>query len=164
MVIWEGSLYRGLSSVILIPTIWEVDDQRASESSNDPGRTALRAPGGRWNEAGRSVLSLTEVMAKLAADPKADYTSIVSRAREGFSQSVVIAKQAAGEPLDRPVGMKDRGDRYVFQPEVFVLTYDLAQELAGRRLNGAPGVFAVNYRDEGQLSGDYTLYLRVERR
>ena len=153
MVVWQGGLYRGLSAVIIVPTIWEVDEQ------GGPGRTPDRT----WAPAIGYDESLTQAIAKLATDPKADYASVVARVGETFGRPFAIPKQAAGEPRDRPVGMRDRGGDYVFRPDVRVLTYDEAEALSRRNFNGAAGVFPVSYRDDGALNGDYTLYLKVER-
>jgi hypothetical protein len=163
MVIWEGSLYRNLSAVILVPTIWEMDDQRMPERRDDESRLPLLAAGGKWGEASSNITRLAPLLVKLASDAKADYSPVTNQIRDSFNRYLLIAKQATPEPTDRPIGMKDRGNYFAFTPEVLALTYDVAEELSRRSFNGTLGVFAINYHDDGELNGDYTLYLKVER-
>jgi len=164
MVMWEGSLYCGLSAVVIIPTIWEIDDQLRGSYGNDSHLIPILAPGGRWSEASRTIPSMDSLVAKLATDSKANYTPVIDAIKESFNRSVVIQNQLVGEPADRPIGMKSRGSYYSFVPEVLVLNYELAQELSQGNFNGAVGVLAINYRDADELRGDYTLYLKIERR
>jgi hypothetical protein len=68
-----------------------------------------------------------------------------------------------GEASNRPIGMMRSGDRYDFDPQVLILTYQMADMIARTDFGKGNGVVEMRYKDDGDLEGDYTLYIKVVR-
>lgn len=67
---------------------------------------------------------------------------------------------------NRPIGMVRLATSprvFSLQPQVFVLTYEVARDAAARDKGFGPGVVEVRYEEARELEGDYTLYFKVER-
>ena len=148
MLVWEGTLTRGENAVVLLPVLWEVDDP----------------PGNLFTEFVRA-----HAAARLDSDLVAHVRTMIAghSARIGddarrLFDGVRMLKSAAG-PMNRPVGMDDRGDRWAYRPPVQVMTFERASTLAASANNGLPrGVFPVEFRDADALRGLYTLYFQIE--
>ena len=55
------------------------------------------------------------------------------------------------------------GDRYTFDPQVLILTYQMADMIARTDFGKGTGVIEMHYKDDPDLEGEYTLYLKVVR-
>jgi hypothetical protein len=147
-LLFEGDLIQGMNAVTVIPTIWEVD-----------GGAGLWP---RFQSALAAALpSIITSTATLAGGP-------------GAGTAIAPAAEATIGAIDRLMtGIRggDGGDRVIgihgetFSPRVIRLNYDIA-ELALRTRIGGPapaGIIPIVYRDEGDLNGNYTLYVKIER-
>jgi hypothetical protein len=147
-LLFEGDLVQGLNSVILIPTIWEVD-----------------GGAGLWPRFQRAIAEASPAIitaaATLAGGP-------------AVGGAVGPAAQASIDAIDRLMtGIRggDGGDRLIgihgdsFTPNIIRLNYDIAELALRTRIAGpAPlGVLPIVYRDQGDLNGNYTLYVKIER-
>ena len=145
-LVWEGDLVQGLNGVVIIPTIWEID---GGGSIFPHFQTAL-------DEAAPEILATA---ATLAGGP-------------ATGQAVRPAAQATFRAIERATSdiRRETGDRLIgigqtpFRPWLIQLNYDIAEEVMRTRIGRAPaGILSIPYHDEGDLNGDYTLYLKVER-
>lgn len=154
LIVWQGELVKDQTAVMVIPTIWEWDDTpglldtlsgipilRALDSA-----TAILASG---MLAGGGVQSARDV--GLGSAPGGETT---------------VRRSLIGDKKDRPIGMEDSSNRsvYEFMPKLITFTYNLAEAaLNSNPVGRGAGVFEINYRDNNDLRGDYTLYLQIER-
>lgn len=168
MLLWEGDLFEGGNTVVVIPTIWEWDGDPHFQPHIsrlfstlaldliDPVLTVL--PG--EDRAGGST-TFRNVISTLSALNCYDSARLIA---ENMVVGIHLNRSAIGNPRDRPIGMYliDRGD-LCFRPLSLRLNYAYALEIAGTNFGRGVGVVMLRYRDAEELKGDYTLYVQVER-
>jgi hypothetical protein len=155
LLVWEGELMDGKDALVIRPSLWEVDgDNTAFQYWK--GWVARTDP--RALVANAAAQSITQV----TGDTIISTTSQALTTRWGRG-----AEAWADAGRDRPIGMT----QYRWHDLVLVLTREAIEaELAktsGTR--GTPGLLALQLVDTARpdpvgasMSGDYTLYLRVE--
>lgn len=160
VVLWEGELASGANSVVIVPTLWEWDGDpdflnRALGFLGAPivlageaAGIALTASPESVSEGSRALLG--HVFAKLTG-------------RGELGSNVRVTKNVFGDAKDRPIGMKDAGAFYVFEPQALKLDYDSASLLSTTNFGRGDGIVSMTYRDAEELKGDYTLRIRIEK-
>jgi len=150
LIAWEGELTRDRKALALIPTIWESDI--------DP-----RMLGSQWTSAVADTWVGIGSEMRLAISRRGGHTPTLELrdSVKTFFDSVRVNE--GNDPKDRPIGMDDRGDFLGFTPQMLVLTYDAADIISRTEFRGDPGVLALNFRDQSDFDGDYTLFIRVVR-
>jgi hypothetical protein len=165
LVLWEGSLANEEDALVLRPTIWEWDGDHTG--FNTWLRAVAADPAGIWKYG-----PLQQTMAAAA----------ISEVQGG--SILFIATDVAGHTLipnaneywvdagrDRPVGISDpRGISAQWIDRLLLLTrekieYELSKSGA---IGGVRGLLPLRFVDTSTgsiaaLSGDYTVYLRLER-
>ncbi|HEX8121207.1 MAG TPA: hypothetical protein VF549_08075 [Solirubrobacteraceae bacterium] len=183
MILFDGQLIEGETSVLVAPTLWEFDSGSAPAAQPEETGTiafidpppilaflrllrahTLPSPGD-----GTGALQATLTNGDAAWGPTAGAFTDPTQV-PGFA-AVRVHKNLFGDPGDRPIGMADTGEFYTFNPQVLALTFNLAERLtasqpplpfapAGARPNGIVGL---RYTDNERLRGDYVMFLQVER-
>lgn len=157
LFVWEGQLARDDNALVLIPSIWEWDDGPTTLHDTEWTRSIANT----WTSISSDVQRI------IARRGGSDPGSIRASLRTLFN-NVALGKSLLGPffggPTHRPVGMDDRGDRYGYQPEALVLTYDAADRIARTVTPGrGAGIIQLNFTDHPDLQGNYTLFIQVER-
>jgi hypothetical protein len=150
LLVWEGELVRGEHALLILPTLWEWDTPYSLET---PYVAAVAAA---WGD--DQIEAAARRMSQFDAGPRVTFGDRLADLFGG----VRISKDSLGDPKSRPVGMIDRGDHYAFAPRALVFTYQSAARVASLSLNGAPGVYRLDFDDDERLRGAYTLYIQVE--
>lgn len=152
LLVWEGELGSAQNALLIIPSIWEWDGDVSLENRYVASLAALR------NDRVIQSALRTAISTRRDMDLPA-----VNRLRSLFSE-VKVSKAFPGDPKNRPVGMIDRGGHYyVFNPRFMVLTYEKASLIAQSNNNGlGRGVISMEFRDDNELKGLYSLYIQVE--
>ena len=151
LFVWEGELGSGQNALLFIPSIWEWDRDVSLENHYRASLAAVR------NDRGIQSALRTAISTRRDID-----FSALNRLRDMFGP-VRVSKTFLGDPKNRPVGMIDRGgDSYVFRPPVLVLTYEKASLIAQSNNGLGRGVIQVEFRDDDELQGSYSLYIQVE--
>jgi hypothetical protein len=147
-LLFEGDLVQGMNAVTIVPTIWEID-----------------GGAGLWPRFQRALAD---------ALPAIITSTATLAGGSAAGTAIAPAAEATVGAIDRLMtGIRggDGGDRLVgihgetFSPNIIRLNYDIA-ELALRTRIGGPapaGIIPIVYRDEGDLNGNYTLYVKIER-
>ncbi len=69
-----------------------------------------------------------------------------------------------GVAQDRPVGMADSGQDFIFNSKSLLLNYDVADRISKTTFSHGKGVLALEYQDSQRIGGGrYAVYLQVER-
>jgi hypothetical protein len=148
-LLFDGALTQGRDAAVIISSIWEVDGPSSLESGYSDAMARDRA-------------SLARIVSRLIAVPP---TSALLPGRAlGISNTVTLGRGplGLGQVDDRPIGMQAIGGNFGFTPQVLVLTYDGARELARRDAGFGRGVIEIRYVDDQWLEGDYSLFVKVE--
>jgi hypothetical protein len=145
-VLWQGDIPAGWG-VAVTPTLWEWD-----------GGTDL------FNSWGQLVVTHGPAIAKavkkvVTADAPTPADAIISGVSEGLPSLFIALQGILGQAKDRPIGIQNQS----FTARTIVLTEKTAKLLSDHSYGerGA-GVVPLNFKDEANLAGDYTLYVRVE--
>jgi hypothetical protein len=167
MTLWEGELVEGENAVVVVPTIWEWDGDRATNEER------------RWNNGLHNALSLQSAL-------------IASTVRGGAAVAPLIARNFTRIHItndgNRPIGSSRKWTNYggviahtiPMQLGAIVLTYARANETVARPgsytlpvREGAEasnlsqhlpaGTIAFPMVDEQDMLGHYTLFLKLER-
>lgn len=155
--VWEGTLESGGDSVLVIPAIWEWD------GNQDFLTGVFRFLGAPVALAGEGLGLAVNARAPSLLDEAQLVYSPVLRSLAGRGEAgsdIVTSKSVFGDPKDRPIGMKDDGAAYRYDPQAIQIDYETAVQLSGDR-----GGFRVPMRfvDADELKGDYTLHVKVVR-
>lgn len=163
MLMFEGELIEGENAVVIIPTIWEWDGDEELIRTWDANFNS-RSFTGPWLGSGGGGPAVSDVEESFRTFYVSDAGSLSLSRPRNFTNSPGVAG-------DRPIGMRafrqddapNSGD--AFRPQQLVLTYAAAQMAARTSYSDkGPGIVAIRYRDHADLgSGEYTLYLQVER-
>jgi hypothetical protein len=162
LVLWEGELASGANSVVIVPTIWEWD---GDPDFLNRALGFLGAPIVLLGEGAGIALSPPSPDA-LPATARALLGHVFARltARGEIGANVRVSKNVFGDPKDRPIGMKDAGVFYVFEPQALRLDFNSASLLSRTNFGAGNGILGMTYRDAEELKGDYTLHIHVERK
>jgi hypothetical protein len=150
--LWEGDLIKGERAVVITPSLWEWD------GSGDVFGGWLTWANTAFQKIAQSVG--TFIGGGSAADTIKNATQLGLDVLNVFGNP-----DFRGIPGDRPIGTtrNSSGTGFVFDPKVVLLNYDRAEALISQKTNGVSGAFALQFTDDPTLTGDYTLWLRVER-
>jgi hypothetical protein len=151
-VLWEGDLIQGKRAVVITPSIWEWD------GAGDTVNSWVK-----WGE--EAIPKLAQAIGTfIGGGGGADTIKKASDLAVGVLK-VFDNPALFGVPGDRPIGTlkNPNGNDYIFDPLVVLLNYDRAETLISEQTQGVSGLVALHYKDDPALTGDYTLYLRVER-
>lgn len=151
MHVWEGELVKGQNVVMLIPTIWEYD-----------GGKDVFDEWVSWAKKTANTLKNSETLAKLIGK---EGVAVIDLTELGLGIALSLQRDGIlGQAQDRPIGVKPKGNSYVFAPKAVVLNYETAEFALRKNVGGkGPGIIAIPYRDDPKLAGDYILYLQIER-
>jgi hypothetical protein len=163
LVLWEGSLANGEDALVLRPTIWEWDGDHAG--LNYWLNVVTRDPAGTWNYAPLQETVASPSISEVRGGGILD----ISNNLASFTRAP--SNVEAGK--DRPIGI-DRPDpstSYLdwWRDRLLVLTREkIEQELSkSGAVGGIRGLFPLRFidstRGDRAMSGDYTVYLRLER-
>lgn len=150
-LVFEGDLVQGLNAVVIVPTIWEVD---GGGNLWPRFQTAINA----------AAPAIITAATTLAASPAAGAAVAPAATATFGALDNLMTGIRGGDGGDRLIGLRRGSGGETFTAHVVRLNYDLA-ELALRTRIGPhpPGILALNYRDDGDLNGNYMMYLKVER-
>jgi hypothetical protein len=152
-MLFEGELTQGANAALIIPTIWEWDNNGA-------------LPMAFANALERDRPAITSTVRRLISSslPAAPESYVLPGSTLGIGNTVTLGHGplGLGQVDDRPIGMRARDGNYGFTPQALVLTYDGARVLARADFGFGRGVIPVRYQDERSLEGDYTLFIQVE--
>jgi hypothetical protein len=153
-IAWEGNLEKNENVVFITPTIWEWDSGQSNwtgwiqwqvNTDTQFGQKAKDIVAGRWPLAG----------------PVFDAVSLGIQTFGTLQSGGVIGNSGL-----RPIGMQPDagGNTYSFNPQVLVLTFDIAENIVNSQPSGlGPRVMVLRYWEDKYWRGDYVLYLQVER-
>lgn len=152
-ILFDGELTQGANAALIIPTIWEWDN-------NGPLRGTFADALERDRPAITSTVSRL-ISSSLPATPD---SYVLPGSSLGIGNTVTLGHGplGLGQVDDRPIGMRALDGNYGFTPQVLVLTYDGARVLARADFGFGRGVIPVRYQDDRSLEGDYTLFIHVE--
>ena len=148
-----GEITQGRNALAVIPSLWEYD--RYDTPLLGPYVDMMTDP-----SLARSVPRF------ITSPPGTDLGNFIKNGSElGMPLRVSIGHGplGLGEVNNRPIGMMRIADRYVFDPKVLILTYEMADMVARTNFGRGNGVIEMRYQDDRDLEGDYTLYIKVER-
>ena len=153
LLIWEGELVSGRDALMIIPSIWEWDSPVHLNREIENYYTGALAP------AYANADLVSEIRRRITTGGGTG-TGLISSRRQ-FDR-VRMAKATAGAG-SRPIGMVDRGEYFVFEPKILVLTYETARRFATSNPESfGRGVIQLVFRDDTTLRGSYSLYIQVE--
>ncbi|MFN8454069.1 MAG: hypothetical protein U0401_05230 [Anaerolineae bacterium] len=157
--VWEGDLTQGEDVVFLMPTIWEWD----------PGTSF-------WNTVLAWHVATDAQFGQRAKDVFAGRWPVAGWWFDAISLGIQTAGTlqgiwgGLGSSGNRPIGiLRDPSnpssrDAVVFNPQVLMLTQDMAEVLTNTNPFGrGNGILSFRYADDNYLAGDYSLYLQVEK-
>ncbi len=156
LVVWQGELEEGVSGVYIFPTVWEWDDT--------PGLLDQIADSGLFKTFANPIQDFSQMFGIINSRPPGIRPAYEYVTVGGLGSDVVLNRNLFGDKKDRPIGMWNGEGGYRFMPQLLALSYQTAEAaLASDPVGRGRGIFEVNYRDDNNLRGDYTLYLQVER-
>lgn len=152
-ILFEGELTQGANAALIIPTIWEWDN-------NGP----LRGTFADALERDRPAITSTVRRLISSSLPGAPESFVLPGSSLGIGNTVSLGHGplGLGQVDDRPIGMRTLDGNYGFTPQALVLTYGSAREAARADFGFGRGVIPVRYQDDRSLEGDYTLFIHVE--
>lgn len=162
MEVWRGTLTRGENAVLITPTLWEFDDPDLREAYRNVNQAALQTA------TELSSSSSFEAFVAQALDPQA---ALVTQIAPLGYKVVLGVMDAIGKMGDRPIGLRvnepgSKPGELTFKPRTLLLNFDNVEHaLGGSSIGGkGPGVVTLRFQEnDTKLSGDYTLYLLIER-
>ena len=149
LLVWEGELRQSQNALLIIPSIWEWDGDTSLEDRYSLALARIHDSHDITSEMRRAISGTTYQLGTLRP----------------FFAEVKVSKAFPGDPKNRPIGMVDFNESYVYRPQWFVLTF----EQASRWIDGpydssvGPGVRRFEFIDDNALQGVYVLYLQIER-
>ncbi len=153
-VLFEGELRPVQNAAVIIPSLWESD---GNQELFRPYMDAIE----------RAMPTVRLSVAHILSSP--ELTPYEFRSRVGVAvglQTAVTLDERIFDVRDRPIGMVrlvSSPDRFSFQPQVLVLTYEGALAALTRDDGFGPGVVEMRYDEPRELEGSYALYFKVER-
>lgn len=144
-------LIDGQNGFVVTPSVWEWDGGR-SLFNNFVDVMAKNAP------------SASRLATLIAGTDQAGADRIYDDLEKSLPAVKNIIDGTVGVAEDRPIGMADSGDNYLFKPKSLFLNYDIADEISKTTFSHGKGVLALEYQDSQRIGGGrYALYLQVER-
>ncbi len=173
--IWEGTLTAAGTALLVVPTIWEIDDNpdpHLIQPAWSPTLTGLVDQVRATIDSVRERLALPKLPDALLDPPAAAARLGASEPFATVGSEVVgISRQKTGfvgHSGDRPIGMRDvGGDRHACVPFVLLLTFETAFLIAQTGAADLPffsdtGAFELRYIDAEEIGGgDYRLFLHL---
>ena len=153
MLLFEGEVVQGQNAAVIIPSIWEWDG--GTDMFNEWGQL-LVTNGPAITAAVMDIINATQGTTLPSAVIK---TSL----EMGLPALFSLASGIMGQAKDRPIGMIAENNGYAFNAKMLVLTEATAELATITDFGRGPGVLEMNYKDDARLTGDYTLYLKVEK-
>ena len=164
--VWCGTLTDGQNAAVIVPSIWEWD-----------GVSSTFHEWINWGSQLANTLSGQKELLGLVASASTTAAGVVGAATLGAKLALGAAVSLdstglVGGEADRPIGVsksKTRLHAYDFVPQhKFVMNYRTAdfstRENAAGSVGGmGPGVYALQFVDDGFYQGRYTLYVQIER-
>ncbi len=162
LLVWEGILTDGLDGLLIVPSLWESDQQ---PRGYDNYQTS-------WKSSPISVLSSPTVQRQLntptissAVVPKNPAVQVANALTTLFTGGLVgsfgFISMLATANLDRPIGLAPGGNATEYQDRLVVITREKLKTLQP----GYGTTVSVPFAEpaNGSLDGVYMLYLRVDR-
>jgi hypothetical protein len=169
LLAFDGELMAGRDALLVAPSVWEWDDWGHAPGTGSELRFG-DFHSDAWHEENRAgsyqadfrYASRRDRLARLLADVLDDRVEDTSLPRILSGRGVYPG--AEGDMGgNRPIGMSRSEDILHWTPQVLALNYATADQISRTEFDGARGVVTIRYADEGDLDGDYTLYLQVRR-
>ena len=189
--VFGGMLTPGRDEVLIAPTMWEWDDlgdgRTFGEAVGDVENPPFPWHGGSENDRAARLQAAIESRAGNIA------SAVRAIPARGVHSNFLVGGQSLRFPSvggdmggNRPIGMTVApagfGEAFAFTPQVLVLNYETAARLAQTRFDLRidspvpgdtarststaplpPGVIPIRYVDQGDLAGDYTLLVHIQR-
>lgn len=153
-ILFEGELRPLQNAAVIIPSLWESD-----------GNQELFRP--YLDSIARAQPSIRDYVAEIVSSPRMISNAFRSIPGSPFGlSSAVTLDERIFDMRDRPIGMErfvSAPDRFTFQPQFLVLTYEGARDALTRDDGFGLGVIEVRYDEARELEGSYSLYFKVER-
>ena len=146
-LLFDGEISQGINALAVIPSIWEFD------------HAGFRTFVGYRQSMGDPNLGLA-VSRFITPSPGNIRDAIKTFSQLRLANRVSVA---GGEVIDRPIGMAFDGEKFQFNPQVIILTYEMADIIASTDFGKGNGVLEMTYRDDPELGGNYSLYIKVVR-
>lgn len=178
LLLTEGVLTKGGNSALVVPSVWEFDgtteeEQALNNFASSFTKAALYLGGagvlmvtvGPLSLPFYSVVAMQTQMSinrPVNGEPVANLPMFVKLDANIPELNIMLSKSLFGDAKDRPVGMTDKGDVYVYTPVGMLLNYETVEALAASDLGFGKGVVPLRYRDAPSMAGDYTIYIQVE--
>ena len=170
MIVWDGTLNAGSDGVIVVPSLWEMEDRGTS-----PAQTAW-GTGLPISAANRTGEMMRIIRGPINAPIRANFLDPISVFDDGnrpIGASVHVAANTWG-------GQLAVGHARGMVPPSIVLTFDIANQIAARpagatsfscrpdqivndRIPLPPGAIVLQFRDPPGNEGDYLLILQLIR-
>jgi hypothetical protein len=162
LVLFSGELIQGETAATIIVSVWEMDG---------PGNLYQPYKEFLYNEESNiariALLTLRDSpQTPLSIREWDTGFNIRSGAPTGERDIRIVATIGAGplglgEVNDRPIGMIRQGDRFNFVPKFLFLNFNSATRAAQTNQGYGVGVMKINYTDDQNLAGDYTLFVKI---
>lgn len=150
MLLWAGELNND-RAVIITPTIWEWEG--GTDLFNEWGRSLV--------ENGPAIVAATMNIIAAMNGTSLPTDAIKSSLETGLPALYRLTNHILGQARDRPIGMVQEGDKYVFKPQSLVMNEKVAKLVVTNDFGYGPGIVMMRYKDADRLAGHYLLYLKI---
>jgi len=162
--VWQGTLTEGLESVLILPTMWESDENSASFVSWFPNE--MTSAPRIWADLAVQQAITTKSLGLVTLTG-----SMVTTGGPTSTGAAVAMFATAGASLlfsgswDRPIGLQESGPAPVLPRRVIVLTREIIENAFASSGGVSSVKIAVPLVDAPRpdLQGNYVLYIQVER-
>jgi hypothetical protein len=148
MLLIEVDLVQGQNAVAVTPSMWEWD---GPQSLFNTWVDAIAANGSAIAQGVATVITG-------AAPPG----PVVQGIDKGIPALKALLDSIIGVAADRPIGMVKQGNSFVFNPQTILLNFDTAVLATKTDFGRGPGILTLNFRDDTQLAGNYSLFIQVQ--
>jgi hypothetical protein len=188
--VFGGMLIPGRDEVLIAPTMWEWDDLGETrpfwDAVGDIDNPPFPWHGGGDNDRASRLQSAIETRSgNIAAavrtlDPRSAHGNFLTSGRT-LRFPFVGGDMGGNRPIGMTAAPEGSPDGFEFTPQVLVLNFATADRLAHTRFDLRtdiagpdstmrtstsllpPGVIPIHYVDQGDLGGDYTLFVHIQR-
>lgn len=176
-VISEGTLQKN-EMILAVPSVWEYDgttefEQGLNAFAGDLTKVTLilgNTVAGVLTVGGSALLHVPFAAAidheinqqRDIIDRITNHNIFVKIDAPTRAFSTMVQKTVFGDAKDRPIGMEDRGDTFLYTPLGMKLTYDELLNYSSIDFGSGKGVLPLRFKEAPQLQGDYTLYVQLE--
>jgi len=157
LILFNGEIGLDTKAVLIIPTVWEWDNEPNLRLLMDYNEDIRRSSTPRGSVS-------VELATIIRNRPSLELSKfLLSGSSLGINLNT-MQKLAGGIAQDRPIGMHTTGlNQFGFIPQGLVLTYESANYLSRTNFDFGLGVVPVRYVDAPGMGGDYIILLKVER-